>query len=313
MSFVRAKTIKGHSYLYEQASFRVGGQVVSKHIRYIGKHGGKSTGNMLESNISNQLGTTKKLSEERQKEIDLITKHKREIFKDKDKKHAIKAITRLAERGHDTKTKFFDKTINDYPADRKRLHDNIINNLVNDSGAIAINGKPEIIFLGGPPGSGKSEVVLRKIPDYESKYVVIDNDYIKSKLPGYSGVNAALYHEEASDIYDKVLERARKERKNIILDATLKNTEKAIKQVQDLKNSGYITKLYATNILPEVNVERATARFLKKGRYVPIEYIVQNTPKINKSVIAVAKYADEYKIYDTSIQGRENAKVIAEG
>lgn len=39
MSYLRLKWIKGHPYLYEQASYRVGKQVKTRHIRYIGKHG----------------------------------------------------------------------------------------------------------------------------------------------------------------------------------------------------------------------------------------------------------------------------------
>jgi hypothetical protein len=38
MSYIRIKWIKGHPYLYEQASYRVGAKVKTKHIRYIGKH-----------------------------------------------------------------------------------------------------------------------------------------------------------------------------------------------------------------------------------------------------------------------------------
>ncbi len=39
MSYLRVKWIKGHPYLYEQASYRVGSQVKTKHIRYIGQFG----------------------------------------------------------------------------------------------------------------------------------------------------------------------------------------------------------------------------------------------------------------------------------
>jgi hypothetical protein len=94
------------------------------------------------------------------------------------------------------------------------------------------------------------------------------------------------------------------------LSRLLREHCKAIADIKKFQKLGYVVKVYGTNISPEINVESGTKRFQKKGRYVPIEYIVQNTPKINKSVLEVSKYADESKIYDTTIKGRENAKVI---
>ena len=48
MSYLRIKWIKGHPYLYEQASYREGDKVRTKHIRYVGKYGyagsGRSSG-----------------------------------------------------------------------------------------------------------------------------------------------------------------------------------------------------------------------------------------------------------------------------
>ena len=311
MSFVRSKVIKGHTYFYLQASHRVGGSVVSQHIKYLGKSG-RFKGS------SKELGTTQeyhsssydRLPEEKRKEIDLITKYKREIFKNKDDKHTIRALGRLAKKGIDTKTYVYNKETGEYIPERKALHDKIIKEMTDKPSAVAKKDeKPVVIMLGGSPASGKSEVVKRLIPNPE-KYVDIDNDSIKEKLPEYRGINASYLHEEASDVYGAVKEKAIRDRKNIILDATLKNTDKAIADIKKFQKLGYTVKVYGTNISPEINVESGTKRFQKKGRYVPIEYIVQNTPKINKSVLDVSKYADESKIYDTTIKGRENAKVI---
>lgn len=38
---IRQKNIKGNSYWYEQRSERVGGKVKTRHVRYIGKAGGR--------------------------------------------------------------------------------------------------------------------------------------------------------------------------------------------------------------------------------------------------------------------------------
>jgi predicted ABC-type ATPase len=313
MSYIRSKNINGNLYQYIQSSHRDGKAVHTKHIAYLGKDG-ESTRKVnpsLSLPLVGGFSSKKSLSPERQEEIRLITKHKREIFKDKETKDIIHAMSRLKERGITTQKLHYDETNQRYSKKREELHNKIIAKITDIPSAVS--DKPELILIGGPPGSGKSEVIKKLIPNYNTKYVVIDNDYIKSLLPEYHGKNANLLHDEASDVYNQAIEKANLENKNIILDATLKSTDKAILQINKFKRLGYKVKLYGTNIDREINTERAVQRFHKHGRYVPIEYIVENTPKINESVLALAKYADEYKIFDTSNKGRENARVILEG
>lgn len=51
MGYIRTKTIKGNDYLYEQESYRVGNQVRTRHIRYVGK-GGNLRGSGLQGSGS---------------------------------------------------------------------------------------------------------------------------------------------------------------------------------------------------------------------------------------------------------------------
>ena len=57
MSFIRTKTIKGHSYYYEQESYWKDGKVKSRHIRYIGASLATISGNAA-SKKSNRLTVT---------------------------------------------------------------------------------------------------------------------------------------------------------------------------------------------------------------------------------------------------------------
>lgn len=61
MSYIRIKWIKGHPYLYEQQSYRVGSKVKTKHIRYIGKFGFTGSG---------RFSAPQSLTEERKTSID---------------------------------------------------------------------------------------------------------------------------------------------------------------------------------------------------------------------------------------------------
>ena len=117
-------------------------------------------------------------------------------------------------------------------------------------------------------------------------------------------------HEESGDIFESVAAEAIYHRKNIILDATLKNTDKAKRKIAALRKAGYRVKVYATNIEAAISVQRAVDRFKKKGRYVPIEYAALNNEAINQSVRDVATYGDEYRVWDTS---SNPPQVILEG
>src|SRR5215212_9486598 len=66
MSYLRVKWIKGHPYFYEQASYRIGKQVKTRHIRYIGKFGWKGG-----TGVSHETGfiPPADLTQERQKYI----------------------------------------------------------------------------------------------------------------------------------------------------------------------------------------------------------------------------------------------------
>ena len=60
MSYVRTKTIKGHDYLYEVESVRVGDRVVQKHLRYVGavQPAYRKLGTTTRVKLRKKLGTT---------------------------------------------------------------------------------------------------------------------------------------------------------------------------------------------------------------------------------------------------------------
>ena len=305
MSYIRQKIISGHPYLYEQSNKREGRKVRTHHERYIGK---------LTSSSSNKdnLGTTYKqeLTPERKVDIELITSAKREIYADKDRKLAIKASERLFEKGLDTKNLYTNQNTKQYTEERQIIHKIIEDEFLTNSETIALESKkPTVILLGGAPGSGKSSAILNLLD--KKKYVVLDNDEIKQKLPEYRGYNASLLHRESSDIYDAIILKAMPSRKNMILDATLRNTSKAKDMINLFKQAGYEIKLYGTQLSKEHTVTRVTHRAIHRGRYVPPEYVIRNTDKINKSVRDLTPYVDEYRIYDTTEFG--NPTIVMEG
>lgn len=276
--------------MYEQESFRVNGKVKTKTLKYIGKFFGEAGYRKAD-------------------EIQTVAKQKRRLYKDPEMKRAVKAVEKLYNRGYTSKNYYFKD--GDYTEARRIIQDKIIDSFINNDNAFVSNGKPTIVFLGGPPGSGKTKR-LSYLFD-KSKFVVINADDIKALLPEYKGVNAPLLHDESVDIASRLFEKALVQNKNILYDATLKSFDKGVKKINLAKSMGYNVKLYGTNLDKKITLNNAVKRAIKSNRYVPIKHILDTTDKTNESVLKLSKYVDEYKIFDTSVKKNEPPKIIIEG
>ena len=95
-----------------------------------------------------------------------------------------------------------------YTPEREKVHAEIIRSILTPETVAnarpAPGEKPVFTMIGGRGGSGKSWFSGKGQKVDPTRNIVIDNDSFKSKLPGYEGWNAALYHEEASDIFDRL-------------------------------------------------------------------------------------------------------------
>ncbi len=164
---------------------------------------------------------------------------------------------------------------------------------------------PEIIFVGGGPGSGKGTLV-DKIENVNN-YVYLNNDEIKKELPGYLGTKAAYYHNEARDICNEIKEKAKELRMNIILDATLRNFDRSVKTIETFKSLGYRTKLLSTNLSVDKALDRAVNRTIsEERRFVPLTFIAEVTEPTNKNQFKYLKYVDSGEIFNTDVKRGED-------
>jgi predicted ABC-type ATPase len=158
--------------------------------------------------------------------------------------------------------------------ERQQLHARIIRSYIEKGLENAVPGEgetPTAILLGGRGGSGKTTATMDLIPNTE-KFLTINADDVKAMLPEYQGWNSGLLHEESSMITDQVERIARDLGLNVIYDATMRTS--AVKRMQDYQNAGYDVDGYFVHTTPYVSAERAMARALKSGRYVPPEYVL---------------------------------------
>lgn len=178
-----------------------------------------------------------------------------------------------------------------YTAERQLEHDRVMAKIFTDEkmgGAFPKPGeKPTYTMLGGRGGSGKSYFTREGGPVDAAHALKLDSDEIKGMLPEYRGWNAALVHEEASDIFEMADQQARAIGMNVIHDSTMKTAKNALTFMDKYDKAGYDVKGYYMFAPPQMSAERAIDRFMKPpppnappdstGRYVPPHVILSST------------------------------------
>lgn len=207
------------------------------------------------------------------------------------------------------------KKDNKYIRAREQKHNKILGDIfANAQKAKPKNGEePTVIFLGGRGGSGKSK--FNGLVYDESKYIVLDADKIKEKLPGYKGYNAYEVHEESSDIMKKALEIARKQKLNVVLDATMKTLSSTEDKIQAFKKDGYNIEMYYMHLPREKAAERALNRFAGKeqkfdGRYVPLSEILEKMKHNEENFDALKHYASKWAFYNNDVPTKDDAPIL---
>jgi len=221
---------------------------------------------------------------------------------DKKARDAMQNIINKVKKGYSSKKKYSKNGV--YTNTRKRIHEKIMYSFLRKDKK---TNSPDVYVFGGPAGSGKTSVLAKMVKE---KVVTINNDDIKAKLAKidkspiekYPLLHAAYLHDESQDIESELLDRAIRQRKDIILDRTLANYKKNRRILSNTKNKGYKVTVLGTNLPPHIALIRASSRFLAKGRYVPLELVAAKGNTINASVLRMAKqrFVNKARVYDTT-------------
>jgi hypothetical protein len=174
-----------------------------------------------------------------------------------------------------------------YTPERLAIHDQILQQYFIDRAAagepISRNLEhPHMIMMGGAPGAGKS--TARTTLDLKD-YVIADSDAMKDYLRpyGYNGTNAIEYQRETSDLSAKLVEFARLNKMNVLVDRANRTAgtttdpagtfDGALGQLAAFRAAGYTTEYRFVGVPLEVSIGRAISRFIETGRYVPMSFI----------------------------------------
>ena len=182
----------------------------------------------------------------------------------------------------------------EYILGRKQLHDKIVDGLVAN---VPKSANPTFILMGGLPGSGKSAIVKR---EGFADYVKIDSDMIKAHLPEYRGWNAALLQKEADDVIGRAISRAVREKKNILLDTTLKNHDKYDRILKIMDEFRYRKGVIFSNVTPENAMHRVIDRYKSNGRFVDPLYVASHDALNSDTYRRLKAKADFYSLYDNN-------------
>ena len=234
----------------------------------------------------------------------LLNKFNKEMATRPDVVQEVKKWDDMVEQGTTSKT--LNIIDGEYTPERLQIHDDIIDSFYKET-----TGDKKAVFFGGPSGSGKSGL-LDYVGDQDN-YVYINNDEIKKLLPEYNGFNSNFIHDEARDITEKLKSRTLDTRQNFIIDGTLRDSKKALKEFKATKELGYNVQHLSTNLPLENTMERALYRTIAEGaegRYVPPGIIIKNTEKINRAQFDIINHADEGVILDTNVPFGAKQKIL---
>jgi predicted ABC-type ATPase len=214
-------------------------------------------------------------------------------------------------------SKYYDEAAGVYQAERTKLHQSIVSDIVK-RGAVA--EKPTVLITGGIPGSGKSTMLGHDIyKDRLKSYAILDSDNIKGVLAKADGIDkvtwqAGTYHVESSDVLNIAFRQAVAEKRNIVLDMTMKNTGKTAAMIDELKAAGYKVEIAYAELPLEKAIVRGVERFVKdQGRFVDPVYIASNGDKTLKTFEAVKEKADVWRQWNTDVPFGKLAKIVDEG
>ncbi len=190
--------------------------------------------------------------------------------------------------------------------ERRKDHKRIIRRLLTKDNALtralpAAGEQPSYVTFGGRGGSGKSWFTEAGNVIDKDKFFIVDADKIKRMLPEYKGWNAAQIHEESSDILALMTRYARRKGLNIVNDATLKSTKRAVDQIEGMIKNGYRTEGYYMFLPRQEAAFRAVKRAVgDTKRYVPVNIVLDNTTN-EVSFDAVKHLFSKWQFYDNQV------------
>lgn len=180
----------------------------------------------------------------------------------------------------------------------------------------------KVVFLQGPPGSGKDYVLDKAISGHglieinsdKALEYLMDKDGLDKKMPKSEKAKRDFIRLKAKNTTDAQQRLAIDGRNGLIINGTGDTLEK-IQNIKDiLDKRGYQSMMLSVNVSNEVSKQRNIERGERGGRTIPEEIRLEKFNNIQKSKPKLKKlFGDDFIEFDNSIDLRyANPRIVAE-
>lgn len=183
------------------------------------------------------------------------------------------------------------------------MHERIIKKKLEKSPSVQ---EPIITIITGHSASGKNKLYNDVISKERLEDLVIDEDDIKKLFPEK---DKQYVHGESGYVAEELMNRAIEEKKNIIFIANIKDTDKYIQMLDNLKNKGYNIIVRATEVRNKVILAKRLMERTLKGQPVPLHIGLERLKTYEGGLNLLKKYTnEEIQIYDGTKDFIEQSK-----
>jgi len=200
----------------------------------------------------------------------------------------------------------WDTTKGDFTPERRRLHREIKDKVLEGVRSVPEGQTPTFIFTMGVPASGKSTLLREAWGDEINDYAIVDTDDVRVQLPEFkAGVaqraknSSKIVHTEASCVSDDIRKEAIDMRANIVLDG-VGGDAKWYREtlIPEMRKAGYrIGCVFVHDGDIEAVKEKAELRGKKSGRFVPEDSLEQLVPKLPKNFLELHPECEDFFFY----------------
>ena len=200
-------------------------------------------------------------------------------------------------------------------AKRKAMREKIQSDLIAEQkaktgGDFSRDKIAEIVL--GPPGAGKSSVLVRRLPS-DLKAVIVDSDMVKEKMPEFdNGLGANAVHEESKVVTQDWLDDMILDGANIIHPIVGANAEKVGVLVDTLSRRGYTVNIRLVQIPGEESLKRVINRFGEEGRLVPPSYVMSigDGPIKTFDIMKQREGINAYSYFDNNVKIGQEPRIV---
>lgn len=177
--------------------------------------------------------------------------------------------------------------------------------------------RPKAVLLGGQPGAGKSALAAEAVREFRAHggAVVVDADRMREEHPRYKQLSkedpqhaADRTQKEAGEWATRLTMTAVEQRRNLVVDGTMRNPENIRDLAVRLKENGYEVEARVMAVHAETSITRARLRFEEQvaergtGRFVNREQHDNAYAGMVESVRTLEreKLVDAMRLYDAN-------------